>query len=452
MGKPHAIVAPYPVQGHVIPHMELSHRLVNCGFKITFVNTEYNHKRIAATLHNGQEDNQIHMVAISDGLLAAEDRNDIGKLTEAVIRVLPREVETLIKNINGSDNQDDITCIISDMGWVLELGPKMGIQTAAFFTMGAGPVALMSNITKLIDTGIINPDGTLIKDQIVQLSTAMPAMKTSHFIWLCFHDLNTQKIAFDSTVKNTQLTECANWILCNTSYELEPAALALIPNVLPIGPLLASSTLGQSLGHFWPEDSTCLTWLNQQPARSVVYVAFGSFTIFDCIQFHELALGLELSDKPFLWVVRPDMTKESSDAYPEGFHDRVAIRAQMVGWAPQQKVLSHPSIACFISHCGWNSTLESVSNGVPFLCWPYFADQFSNQSQICDVWKVGLELNKDQSGIVSQKEIKEKVEKLLGCDGIRTRISELKEKVTKSLSHGGSSSRNFEMFVDGIQK
>ncbi|KAF5182560.1 Udp-glycosyltransferase 83a1 [Thalictrum thalictroides] len=163
MGKPHAIVAPYPVQGHVIPHMELSHRLVKCGFKITFVNTEFNHKRIAATLHNGQEDSQIQMAAISDGLSAAEDRNDIGKLTEAVIRVLPKEVETLIKNINGSDNQDDITCIISDMGWVLELGPKMGIQTAAFSTMGAGPVALMSNIPKLIDTGIINPDGKMIK-------------------------------------------------------------------------------------------------------------------------------------------------------------------------------------------------------------------------------------------------------------------------------------------------
>ncbi|KAK1352353.1 hypothetical protein POM88_053292 [Heracleum sosnowskyi] len=74
----------------------------------------------------------------------------------------------------------------------------------------------------------------------------------------------------------------------------------------------------------------------------------------------------------------------------------------MVSWTPQVKVLRHPSIACFLSHCGWNSTSEGVSNGVPFLCWPYFADQFLNQTYICDVWKVGLRCDKDETGIVSK--------------------------------------------------
>ncbi|KAI7735108.1 hypothetical protein M8C21_033767 [Ambrosia artemisiifolia] len=84
------------------------------------------------------------------------------------------------------------------------------------------------------------------------------------------------------------------------------------------------------------------------------------------------------------------MTKEATFAYPDGYMDRVGSRGRIVSWAPQQKVLAHPSIACFMSHCGWNSTLEGITNGIPFLCWPYFCDQYCNESYICDIWKTGL--------------------------------------------------------------
>ena len=87
---------------------------------------------------------------------------------------------------------------------------------------------------------------------------------------------------------------------------------------------------------------------------------------------------------------------------------------KIVEWAPKQKVLSHPALACFISHCGWNSTIEGLSSGVPFLCWPYFADQIYNKTYICDEWKVGLGLNSDESGLVSRWEIQNKLDKLLG--------------------------------------
>ncbi|KAJ0042059.1 hypothetical protein Pint_19026 [Pistacia integerrima] len=104
-------------------------------------------------------------------------------------------------------------------------------------------------------------------------------------------------------------------------------------------------------------------------------------------------VGLELSNRPFLWVVRPNITIDMNDAFPVGFLDRFATRGRIVSWAPQQKVLEHPSIACFMSHCGWNSTMEGVSNGIPFLGWPYFADQFHNENFIWNVWRVGLGFN-----------------------------------------------------------
>ncbi|KAK9107262.1 hypothetical protein Syun_023273 [Stephania yunnanensis] len=98
---------------------------------------------------------------------------------------------------------------------------------------------------------------------------------------------------------------------------------------------------------------------------------------------------------------------------------RVASRGQIVGWAPQRDVLAHPSVSCFLSHYGWNSTIEGLSMGIPFLCWPYFADQFLNESYICVVSKVGLKLKATENGLISRYEIKTKVAMLLGDEQIK---------------------------------
>uniref|UniRef100_A0A5B7C3P4 Putative UDP-glycosyltransferase 83A1 n=1 Tax=Davidia involucrata TaxID=16924 RepID=A0A5B7C3P4_DAVIN len=220
----------------------------------------------------------------------------------------------------------------------------------------------------------------------------------------------------------------------------------MIPNILPIGPLLASTDHPRH-GSFWLEDSTCLSWLDKQPACSVIYVAFGSTAIFSQHQFEELALGLELSGRPFLWVVRSNLTNAE---YPDGF--TVADdHGKIVEWAPQEKVLAHPSTACFLTHCGWNSTMEGLSMGVPFLCWPYFSDQFHNQSKITDMWKVGLRLNPDKNGIISRHEIKAKIENLLSDDGIKANALKLKEMAGMSVKEGGSSFKNFERFIEHLK-
>lgn len=278
-------------------------------------------------------------------------------------------------------------------------------------------------------------------------------MNTDHFVWNCIGDSKTREIIYSFIVKNIEATEIAEFIICNSFCEIELPAFAYAPTkVLPVGPLLTGQRSGKAVGHFWPEDSTCMAWLDEQPPNSVIYVAFGSFTVFSQQQFQELALGLELSDRPFLWVVRPDLTDGSNEAFPHGFRERVTKRGRMVGWSPQQKVLAHPSIACFISHCGWNSTMEGVRNGVPFLCWPYFADQFLNESYICDVWRTGLKMTPDECGIITQNQIKSKVEELLGVEESRSRALILKELAKKSINKGGSSFENLNIFVDAIRE
>ncbi|CAA3015387.1 UDP-glycosyltransferase 83A1-like [Olea europaea subsp. europaea] len=453
MKNPHVLLIPYPAQGHVLPLMEVALHLVKYGFKTTFVNSEFIHERVIKSMPETDNVRKlIKMVSLPDGLESSDDRSDTGKLWASIVRVMPGEIKVLIERINGSES-DKISCIIADtsLGWAIEVAEKMGIKKVAFWPAASALFALLFKIPSLIDEGIIDSEGTPMKNQIIQLSQAMPPMKTTDFFWNCLGDETEQKLFFKLLVKNMQSVKSSDRLICNSSDWLEPGTFALFPDILPIGPLLASNRLGKSAGSFWQQDSGCLSWLDQQPRNSVIYVAFGSFTVFDKNQFKELALGLELTKRPFLWVVRGNTTEDVDNAYPIGFHERVQNWGRMVAWAPQQNVLSHPSIACFISHCGWNSTIEGISSGVPFLCWPYFSDQMFNQSYICDCLKIGLKLNKDDGGIIRHEEINNKLEQLLGNERFKELALDLQSNVLNSVREGGSSYNNFKDLVAWIK-
>ncbi|XP_074348549.1 UDP-glycosyltransferase 83A1-like [Apium graveolens] len=448
MGNPHVLAIPYPVQGHVIPLMELSLQLVKHGFKVTLVNSEFIHKRVLSAL--SEEDNVgelINLVSIPDGMEAWEDRSDLGKLSEDIFRVMPGELEKLVNDIKRTDD-NEITCIIADenMGWALAVAERMKIKSVAFWPASAALLGLIFSIPNLIQDGVLDSDGTILRSEAITLTSKMPAMKPNQFSWASLGDSNTEKIIFNLLGETNRTIKLADRIICNTSYELEPAALEFFPKILPIGPLLADHRL--SSGNFWPADASCLTWLNQQPDQSVIYVAFGSFTIFDQKQFEELALGLEVTKRPFLWVVRPDTMDEKSEVFLKLVMARIGKRGIIVGWTPQQAVLNHPSVGCFLSHCGWNSTMEGVSNGVPFLCWPYFADQFLNQTYICDVWKIGLGLVKNETGIITRGEITSKVEKLFNDKAFKERALIHQEMVIAGTGYNGCSNKNMSNLIE----
>ncbi|XP_059644296.1 UDP-glycosyltransferase 83A1-like [Cornus florida] len=448
MGKrAHVLAVSYPAQGHIRPLMKLSQRIADRGVKVTFVSTEFIHDVIlAASPEKGEEQNRIEMVSVPDGLEPGDDRKDGRKLIESISKVMPGHLEELIDKINSSSDVDEqITCVIAEVTvpWAIGIAQKMGIKNAMFFPPSVTSFAWSLRIPKLIEGGVIDNNGTALKNEMISLSPDSPAMSSADFPWSCPGNPTTQKLAFAFSISSAEAAKTSNWLLCNSIHELESSACKLIPNLLSMGPLLLSSDgLEQSTGSFWPEDSTCLNWLDAQPNKSVIYVAFGSTAIFSAQQFEELTLGLELVAQPTLWVVRSDLTDE--------FSERFGGRVKIVKWAPQEKVLAHPSIACFLSHCGWNSTLEGLSMGVPFLCWPYFADQFLNRNYICDVWKVGLGLKAEGNGIISRHEIRRQMEMLL-CDGsIRANAVKMKELAGQSISEGGSSFQNFNHFIEQI--
>ncbi|KAH0462317.1 hypothetical protein IEQ34_009892 [Dendrobium chrysotoxum] len=441
-------------EGHVIPLMELSYCLIERGFRITFINTEFNHKRIFAgsLLDEAKFIDGIHFVTIPDGLEPEEDRHNFGRLTTSLTTVVPKFFEEFMRN-----NAVKFTCFIADvnMAWALSIAKNMGLRTAVVWPSAAGALVTFLSIPKLIQDEVIDENGTPMKKEVIQLNPQMTPMDTSILPWCCLRDEYTQKIMFNYMIANSQATSNAEMIICNSFEMLEKPIFKEKPYILPVGPLHNSfeSIRDPNLCHFWSEDKQCIAWLNKHPANSVIYVAFGSITIFNNKQFQELALGLELMNRPFLWVVRPDMTNKSINCtYPSGFEERVADRGRMVGWSPQQKVLKHPAIACFISHCGWNSTIEGVRNGVPFLCWPYFSDQLLNQRYITKVWKIGLSFVPDENGLISKEEFGSKVQYLLEDKDIMARSQALKNFSDISVMKGGSSIKNLNTFADFIRE
>ena len=139
---------------------------------------------------------------------------------------------------------------------------------------------------------------------MIWLSKDIPAWSSSGLLWSCPGDSKAQNIIFEFLAfKVNHYVRLCNWLLCNSFYELDSPACDLIPGIIPVGPLLLGNELDNYAGSFWPQDSTCLSWLDKQSVGSVIYVAFGSLATFSQQQFDEVALGLELIAKPFLWVV-----------------------------------------------------------------------------------------------------------------------------------------------------
>ncbi|XP_074292687.1 zeatin O-glucosyltransferase-like [Silene latifolia] len=210
---------------------------------------------------------------------------------------------------------------------------------------------------------------------------------------------------------------------------------------------------------------TCLEWLDQHNKGSVIYVSFGSITSLTEEQIGELATGLERSGQKFIWVLRnadkgDDFCsgKDGNLEFTEGYEERVKDRGMVVReWAPQLDILAHRSIGGFMSHCGWNSCIESISMGVPIAAWPMHSDQPRNAVLITEVLGVGVMVREreDRGMLVSSATIESAVKRLMTAkEGaqIRKRAMELGDSVRKSVSKGGASSLEMDAFIAHITR
>ena len=245
-------------------------------------------------------------------------------------------------------------------------------------------------------------------------------------------------------------------IIWNTIDCLEKSSLTKIQQqcqipILPIGPM-HDIALASSSSSLLEEDTSCLAWLDKQSHNSVIYVSFGSLAWMDVKELVEIAWGLANSQQPFLWVVRPGSVNGSEwiEVLPEGFKEIVEHRGCIVKWSPQKEVLKHCAVGGFLSHCGWNSMLESICQGIPMICRPCFGDQRGNARYISHVWKIGLELENDE---LERGEVEKTIKRLMvdkEGNEMRESAKNLKERVELGIKEGGSPNNSLNELIEMI--
>ncbi|KAL6958882.1 Glycosyltransferase [Sarracenia purpurea var. burkii] len=255
--------------------------------------------------------------------------------------------------------------------------------------------------------------------------------------------------------------------ICNTSRSIEETYIDLLAQheeklLWAIGPLSAATfcdTRSSTSQH------KCLDWLNKQASKSVIYVSFGTISVMADEQIKELAVGLEKSEQKFIWVFRdadkgdiftPDDGRITQ--LPEGYEERVKEFGMVVrDWAPQVEILEHPSTGGFMSHCGWNSCLESITAGVPVAAWPMQGDQPKNAFLLTEILKVGLGVRDwaHREELVTSVSIARAVKRLMASkegEEIMKRAEELGGAVRQSVKEGGVSRMELDSFITHVTR
>ncbi|KAF3654486.1 Zeatin O-glucosyltransferase [Capsicum annuum] len=211
----------------------------------------------------------------------------------------------------------------------------------------------------------------------------------------------------------------------------------------------------------------CLEFLDKQDVNSVMFISFGRTTTFSQEKVNEIALGLERSNHKFIWVLREADKKMETDKFeekdgkielPKGFEERAERRGMVVrNWIPQLEILGHSSTGGFLSHCGWNSCIESISMGVRLATWPIHHDHPFNAILVTNLLKIGTSVRSwtRREELVTASTIEKVVKTLMGTtegEKMRQRAVELCKKIKSSVSDGGPSRKAMESFISNSIK
>lgn len=444
--KPHIVLFPFLAQGHIRPFLSL----FNCVQKqhpdhiITLVSTPGNITTVRSSIPSSSSLN-FHSIAFSPefhGLPSnAESTADIPftllitffKASES----LRPAFEDFISTLPGP------VCIISDpfFAWSVEVSRKFNTFHSVFLTSGAYATTVWFFLWLNVPLGLIPqvadefqlPEFSDVKIHISQCSKHMlEADGTDQ--WSTF--LHSQiKFFFQSDAT-----------LVNTVEGFEVIGLQMLRKKVPmpvfsIGPLLHSASVSS-------EKSGIEEWLDTKPAASVLYISFGSQFRIHAKPMMELAIALEHMRHPFIWVIRPTIGFDIKEKFkpewlPEGFEARMKLgRKGLIihEWAPQVEILAHAATGAFLSHCGWNSTLESLTTGVPIIAWPLSADQYYN-SKMVEEMGLGLELARGLALDLKREWIEEVVERVMGGNEkgkeMKMKAREIREVMEKAWNEDG---------------
>ncbi|PIN22167.1 UDP-glucuronosyl and UDP-glucosyl transferase [Handroanthus impetiginosus] len=304
---------------------------------------------------------------------------------------------------------------------MIDVAKELGVPTYVYFTCSPMSLRLMLHLQTLKDD--LNHDFAEFEDS--DFETTVPGY-------------NNHDIDFLGLIRKFRET---NGIMVNTFLEFEHEVIKSlcddekIPPVYPIGPMLQDGQ--QHTDRNEKKQEGIIKWLDVQPDSSVVFLCFGSTGCFGENQVKEIAVALERSGKRFLWSLKKPPPKEKLEFAGEG--DRVA----------------HLAIGGFVSHCGWNSILESLWCGVPIATWPLGAEQQANAFELVKEFGLAIEIKiyykKDSDVVVGAETIENAIKQLMDLENeIRGKVRALKEKSRRAVMEGGSLYDFMKYFIDNV--
>lgn len=359
------------------------------------------------------------------------------------------------ETVSGMMSESTNVAVVVDMFSTpfVDVAQDLGVPSYVFLTSGAGFLGMAFHCQGLHDEQ--NVDFSSMKGSNMEFDVSTFVNRVPAKV--------LQSDVLDMKTHKTSLLIVPRWfrrakgILVNTFAELEPHAIKALsddskmPRIYPVGPVMNLSP--EKKNHDGPSESDIANWLNNQPQSSVIYLCFGSMGTFEKNQIHEIALALEKLKLRFLWSLPKD---PSDDFLPEGFLERRAGMGLVIGWAPQIAILSNPAVGGFVSHCGWNSTLESIWFGVPLAAWPLYAEQHMNGFQLVSELGLAVEIKIDNSQndmLVTSEEIEVGIRRLMDpieSRKIRENMKRMKEISRGALQIGGSSYSSVGRFIEDL--
>ncbi|KAG7638747.1 putative cis-zeatin O-beta-D-glucosyltransferase [Arabidopsis thaliana] len=477
----HFILFPFMAQGHMIPMIDIARLLAQRGATVTIVTTRYNAGRFENVLSRAMESGlPINIVHVNFpyqefGLPEGKENIDSYDSMELMVpffqsvNMLEDPVMKLMEEMKPRPS-----CIISDLllPYTSKIARKFSIPKIVFHGTGCFNLLCMHVLRRnleILKNLKSDKDYFLVPsfpDRVEFTKPQVPVETTASGDWKAFLD------------EMVEAEYTSYGVIVNTFQELEPAYVkdytkARAGKVWSIGPVSLCNKAGADKAERGNQaaidQDECLQWLDSKEDGSVLYVCLGSICNLPLSQLKELGLGLEKSQRSFIWVIRG--WEKYNELYEwmmeSGFEERIKERGLLIkGWSPQVLILSHPSVGGFLTHCGWNSTLEGITSGIPLITWPLFGDQFCNQKLVVQVLKAGVSAGveevmkwgeEEKIGVLVDKEgVKKAVEELMGesddAKERRRRVKELGESAHKAVEEGGSSHSNITYLLQDIME
>ncbi|XP_057727167.1 UDP-glycosyltransferase 92A1 [Arachis stenosperma] len=460
------VMFPFMAQGHIIPFLALALQLEKRSnhYRIIIVNTALNINKLRSSLppHSAVTLHELPFSSTEHGLPPNTENTDtvpynlVIKLIQASTS-LKKPFKNLIQNLRSQR-----LCIVADIffGWTATVAKELGVFHVVFSGCGGYGLACYYSLWMNLPHKRVDSREFTLPD--------FPEARSLHVT-----QLPTNIAEADGTDPwSVYLREdnFYHWVnsdglLLNSVRELDAFGFSYFTRILnrpvwSIGPVLLSTGNGSrgKGGGINPE--LCREWLNKKPSNSVLFVCFGSMNTISASQMMQLGTALERCGKSFVWVVRPpigfDINSEfrAEEWLPEGFTENVleSGRGLIVhDWAPQVEILSHSAVSAFLSHCGWNSVMESLSEGVPILGWPMAAEQFFNCKLLEEEVGVCVEVARGKKCEVKWEDLMAKIQLVMDESekgiGMRKKALEIRDLIRDAKKDDGSSVRAMDEFL-----